>query len=434
MKKIGTLLLCTVLLLSLTACSIGDVAYYQGMRQLKQGNYAKAYEHLRASTSATAAEVLENFAFVPLTHTYRDANQRSELAYTYTDEGYPIKVETSLTWKNGTTAVRTQTLVYEGAVKKEHRWHSTDDYGTASSVHTYNEQGKPVYEAFYSDGTLFAEHHYVYDAAGRQLSYKETGEESDSIESTYDKQGRLLTENVVGQGIIYNSTFVYAEDGSYVKNTAADSGDEQWRTQINYDAAGRVIRSHEIPVGAADADETRLEEHRYDGAGNEVYRYTKWGTTVRTTTSKYNEQNLLTYEKTLNGDGTIFSVVKYTYNEDGKVLTRDYSNTGITWRKDTYTYVEGKLVKEHHTDPEIGVTRTVIYTYNEDGTLKMAEEQGSEGSVYSSYGYDEWGNRTQSLIQSGLEETTATATWELHYYPDGVPEDVTQWINDMMMG
>lgn len=438
MRKWLSALMCAVLLLSLSACSIGDVAYYRGMWHLRQGDYTAAYEWLRTATTPAAAEQLDRFAFVPLTHTLISPYSNRTTTYTYDEAGYPATVETV---QGKTTYLHT--YVYVNGVQREHR--TTEVYGngnTAFSRHTYTEQGEPLYRAYYESDVLQSEEQYVYDGQGNLLKRTESsaaiGEGYYNCEEyTYDRQGRTLTASTVYKDTYEQSerksTYVYAEDGSYVKHTHSDNGDGKWRSQSNFDAEGRLVRSYETLMGEVGDDKTRLFECRYDAAGNEVYRYSKWYDTVETTTAEYNKRNQLVYRKTLDEDGNIREIVKCTYNDAGDILTRAYTNTGFSWYKDSYTYdAEGKLLTERHTGADMSYTRTATYTYNEDGTLKMSEEQDSYGAIYNAYGYDEWGNRVQSLSQYDRQETKAFATWELHYYPDGVPEDVEDVINDLV--
>ena len=204
----------------------------------------------------------------------------------------------------------------------------------------------------------------------------------------------------------------------------------KWRNQVNFDAQGRVIRETQTLVGATAP--TRVFEYRYDAAGNTVYEYSKWGNSVETTTSEYDAAGNLVYSKTLNQDGRATNIVKQTYNEAGQILSKETTSTGLTWDKTTYTYDEnGRLVNEYISRPNAMVGRDITYTYNEDGTLKFLEETGTYGTVYNAYGYDAWGNRIQSLAQRERQETRATATWELHYYPKGVPENVKEFVKAM---
>ena len=427
MRKWLAALMSMVLLLSLCSCGIGDVTYYRGMWYLLQGEYTAAYECLRVSTVPAAAETLEKLVFVPLTYTYKSPDTQRDVTLTYNEAGYLTKVDT--VYANSS---RSETYVYEGNVLKEYVCTEVYNGITDTSRRTFNEQGKPLYTAYYYGDNLYEELYYVYDAKGNLLKHTDSGESfSNWEEYTYDEEGRTLTENSEYQGVTHTSTFTYAEDGSYVKNTQNDSGDEQWRTQTHYDPQGRVVRTRTTYAGdtAYDAD---LAEYSYDAAGNEIYRYRKWGDNVESSTAEYNEHNQLVYRKTLDEDGQTIALIRKTYNAAGQILTAGYSDNGIIWRKETYTYdEEGKLLNEHLTDPDLLVNREITYTYNANGTLKFAEQQGSSGWMRTAYGYDEWGNRIQSLTQWERNELSATATWQLHYYPDGVPEDITDFIEGM---
>lgn len=430
MRKCLSLLLCAVMLVCLSSCGM-DWTYCRGMNYLSKGEYAAAYETLQAATHPNAAKELEKFIYVPVTHTYNAPKRNQITTFTYDEIGYPTKIETVM---DGNTHVETYT--YEDKVMREHRITSTyTDGDVFSSVTTFTKWGEEQDYAYYHNGTKIAGRHTTYDKDRRMVKFEEQNDDySQWEEYTYDAKGRKLTWEGSHQGIDFVAVFSYAEDGTYVETREDDYGEEKWRTQINYDKADRIVRSHSVLVGSAGTDATRLDEYTYDKAGNEIYHYSKWGTTVETTTSEYDEDNNLLSAKTLNQDGEVTGWVRYTYNEAEDVLTREYTDDGISWRKDTYTYdEEGRLLSEYYTDPETGAVRDATYTYNEDGTLKMSEERGSYGSVLTAYGYDELGNRVQSLSQQGLSEISATATYQWFYYPNGVPEvlataiDALEW-------
>ena len=430
MKKCLSMVLCVAMVLSLSACGM-DWTYCRGMNYISKGEYAAAYETLHAATHPNAAKELEKFIYVPVTHTYNAPKRNQITTFTYDEMGYPTKIETVM---DGNTHVETYT--YEEKVLREHRITSTyTDGDVFSSVTTFTEWGKEQDYAYYHNDQQIAERHTVYDKNRRVLKFTEKGDDYHNWEeNTYDDKGRKLTREGAHQGIEFVAVFSYAEDGTYVENREDDYGEEKWRTQISYDKADRIVRSHSVLVGSAGTDDTRLDEYTYDKAGNEIYHYSKWRTTVETTTAEYDKNNNLVYKKTLNEAGETKDLVRYTYNEDGDILTREYSSDGLAWRKDTYTYDDqGNLLNEYHTDSATGEVREVKYTYNEDGTLKMSEETGRNGSVYNAYGYDERGNRVQSLSQQGLGEISATATYQWFYYPHGVPEvlataiDALEW-------
>lgn len=418
------------MLVCLSSCGM-DWTYCRGMNYLSKGEYAAAYETLQAAAHPNAAKELEKFIYVPGTHTYNAPKRNQITTFTYDEIGYPTKIETVM---DGNTHV--DTYVYEDKVVREHRITSTYTDGTTYlSVYTYTEWGAEQDFAYYHNGTKIAGRHTTYDEDRRMVKFEEQNDDySQWEEYTYDAKGRKLTWEGSHQGIDFVAVFSYAEDGTYVETREDDYGEEKWRTQISYDRADRIVRSHSVLVGSAGTDDTRLDEYTYDKAGNEVSHYSKWGTTVTTTTSEYDEDNNLLSAKTLTEDGKVTAWQRYTYNEEGDILTYEYTSDGVSWRKDAYTYdEEGRLLSEYYTDPETGAVRDATYTYNEDGTLKTSEERGSYGSVLTAYSYDELGNRVQSLSQQGLGEISATATYQRFYYPHGVPEvlataiDALEW-------
>lgn len=436
MRKWLAAMLCVVLLLSMSACSVGDAAYYHGMQQLKYGNYAKAYAYFRDSDAPHAAAELEKFAFAPLTYARVTDDIRDEYVYTYDAQGRPATTTRTRTWAEGDQQIDMEEYGYVGIQKRTYRKTTHLNHSTAETVQTYDDQGNLTYSYYRSSFGEVSETFYAYDHWGNPLSEYDNGWNGESIyrmKSTYDDRGRLLTYSRNRNDVFTTEGYrIYNEDGSCVEHEEYTEPGEKGRRQINYDREGRVTREVHIPEGGDAVSPARLLEYRYDAAGNQVYAYSKWNDSVETTTSEYDAAGHLIYSKTLNQDGRAIDIVKQTYNEAGQIVSKETSTTGLTWNKTIYTYDEnGRLVNEYISQPNAMVGRDITYTYNEDGTLKFLEETGTYGTVYNAYGYDEWGNRTQSLAQRERQETTATATWELHYYPNGVPEEVANFAKAM---
>ena len=423
MKKCLSMVLCVAMVLSLSACGM-DWTYCRGMNYISKGEYAAAYETLHAATHPNAAKELEKFIYVPLTHTYTSSAGDQTTTFTYDEMGYPTKIETVV---GGNTHVAT--YVYEDTVLRESRITVTyADGDIYSSVYTYTEWGAEQDYVDYHNDSMIAERHTVYDKNRRVVKFEEKGADCYNwVENTYSEKGRKLTATGSQDGVAFTSAYTYAEDGTYVETRVETEVDKKWNTQVDYDKSGREIRRYSVLEGATD---TRLDEYTYDKAGNEVTHYHKWGATEETTTTEYNKQNKVLSAKTVAQDGTVKEWVRYTYDEDGRVLTCERTEDGTTWQKDAYTYDdEGNTLSEYYTDPETGVVRDITYTYNEDGTLKTSEDRGALGSVVTTYGYDEQGNRVQSQSQDG--QTGATATYQWFYYPYGVPQALAKAIADL---
>ena len=446
MRKWLCLLLCATLLLPLTACN-GDEGYFMGMRELRAGNYAAAYAHFRASTDTRAPGMLRKFAFVPLTYDQTGANTNYSVVYTYDAAGYPVKRVETVVNKDGTQHVNTTEYRYTDGVKRIENLITTSSYGHNRQV-VYNERGDITYNLFTNqDNTMREETYYVYNERGdllrsdQEYEYNNEGTLYDRSEYTYDDKGRILSmvrHETLYVGSTVTETYTYAADGSYVKNekrdTAGSGAQDGYEHQIHYDAKGRVTRWLYVNYNGGERSEM-LDEFRYDEKGNKTYSYHKAGDTVITGSYVYDEEGRLLEMKELDNTGAVKGWEQYTYDEKGNTLTENTSTDGILWTEVTYTYdEEGRLAAKNTTDGN-NEWEKITYTYNADGTLKTEESVGAEGTEVVAYGYDEWGNRLTCLRQenqtaTGRRETHTTLTRELHYYPNGVPEDITLWLSD----
>jgi len=434
MKKMGLVLLCVALLLSMTACT-GDVGYSRGMRLLREGDVAGAYEQFCASTDTRSPRVLQKFVWVPLTHTFTDPNGRLESVYTYNEAGYLAKKVETYTRADGSVSVLTDEYEYDGTVKKVHRHTDRSADGTYTSLATFDEKGNTLYFADWNDGVLFTETNFVYDQRGNLLQCKGTGEGYHRyLTYTYDEKGRPLTyHNEHTTGMVYDGRYVYAEDGSYVMYEDIDNGEGVRTLQTDYDAEGRILREAATKEDGTAGD---LTEYRYDEKGNQIYmqKHNDYLDTTEITTYQYDEEDRLLEEKSTDKAGKITHVYKYTYTEDGQKLTCDTSDDGVTWVRSEWSYDEaGRLIRSAEKWPD-NTWSTMVYTLNEDGTVKTVEATGSAGQVTKAYVYDQWGNCTSSRVQKqapGVEEASATATWELHYFADGVPEELRNEIMNL---
>lgn len=449
MRKWLCLLLCVALLLPLTACN-GDEGYFMGMRELRAGNYAAAYAHFRASTDTRAPGMLRKFAFVPLTYDQTGKNTDYHTVYTYDEAGYPLQMVQTVTPSGDTERITTTDYTYTDGVKRVEQTRASSLYAE-NTMKVYDSKGNLTYSrAADSDGTVVEETFCVYDGRGKLLlsdmkyysRFEGIGSELyDRSEYTYDEKGRILSmvrhENLyVGSTI--TETYTYAEDGSYVKNEKRDAAgpgaQDGYEHQIHYDAKGRVTRWLYVNYNGDERSEM-LDEFRYDDKGNKTYSYHRVGDTAITGSYVYDEEGHLLEMKELDNTGAVKGWEQYTYDEKGNTLTENTSTDGILWTKVTYTYDEdGRLAAKNTTDGNNGWEK-ITYTYNGDGTLQTEETVGSDGTVVVAYGYDEWGNRLtclrqEDLVTTGRRETNTTLTRELHYYPNGVPEDITLWLSD----
>lgn len=463
MKKWLSICVSVVLLLSLTACGGGlacdplplpeDADYRYGMEQLELGNLAKAYGYFKASTDPKAAEVLEKFAFVPTTVTYKESRNSADYTdtFTYDERGNLLedKSQGKTNWYTKKDSLSTYTYDEDNRLLS-HTYHHPD-YGY-KETYTYDEDGNRLSYYYYdSDGTLTDRTVCTYDERGNLLTKEEYADVDDdyrrSTVCSYDEQDRLTTRTeTYGDGEPRVYTYAYAADGSYQYSYtyARELNNEMvpMTTICYYDSEDRSLG---YKVVTDDGTVCEQEEIRLNENGDETYRrmlynlgegYDGESVTVYT----YNEMGkMLTRQAT--EDGEITSATTYTYDEMGNPLTYDYFSGSTSWGRKTYTYDEqGHLL----TRQEMGQWGWTEYTlsYDEKGNCIKEEKNGHESDSTSEYTYDEWGNRIGCTYygtdnDGGAQAINVTAAWELQYYPDGVPHEVyivTITTNDRLNG
>ena len=437
MKKVLSLCLAVLLLLSLTACGKTDLLeeanYRYGMEQLGLGNFAKAYDYFRDSTDPRAAEMLEKFVFVPTTVTRTDSKGRDAVyTYTYDERGNLLsranKGDYSWTVKSDSET----TYTYDEHNRKLTYTYLSEGETQTVETYVYDNKGNVLTQTEHDvDGVLVARIDSTYDEQGNLLTRhrwfsEERTNSSDYEIFTYDEQKRLLTRtHIDSDGEENVRTYVYEADGSYRYIYDWDDFDGNYYTSTYwYDTEDRIVKHELLNKITNEIDESY--ETRYDEKGNEVYHRSVYNGKESITNSTYNEQGkLLTSETT--EDGELYAMSVYTYNEAGKPLTYERMY-GVDWDRITYTYDEqNRLVTEKSTGNTGWSNYT--YTYDEAGNRIKEELDGVDTDYVCEYTYDAYGNiltsnYTKDSTYSGLTMEQNAAQWELRYYPEGYSEEV----------
>ena len=429
MKKVLSLTLSILLLLSLTACSGGDKedCYPPPPTDIEQ-----TYLELKESDDPAAAEELKKYVFVPVRFCTETDRMSYEDVYTYDEKGYLIK-DVNTRVESSVTTVSVIEYAYDRNFLRESRVYiDQDDY---SSVITYDKRGNVLSKVTWKKGKIDTITRNTYNQQGKPLELKEEGGDYPSQHVySYDTAGRILTHYYELPTYTCNITYTYAEDGSYVENETylrsdTDSGET---VEYHYDSEGRIISKER---SLSDGIVTEREEYAYDDKGNKVtYRWIQYDE-VRVTDYEYNDAGLLIKEETRYAEkDEPEEIVKYTYTEDGKQTLREYTWDGTKWGKEEHVYDEqGRLIHVMHKDPWGDLSDETKYSFNEDGTLKSLMKYENSEQTVSTYEYDEWGNcirRDEQNIDSATTDIdTDTARWQLVYCPDGVPKDVQELID-----
>ena len=445
MKKVLSLCLAALLLLSLTACGKTDLLeeanYRYGMEQLGLGNFAKAYDYFRDSTDPRAAEMLEKFVFVPTTVTRTDSKGRDAVyTYTYDEQGNLLSRTTkgNLNWTAETDFATTYT--YDAQNHRLSYTYYSEGKVQMAMAYTYDADGHMLTQTEHdADGVLVFRADCTYDDHGNLLTLcKWSPEERETSNSetvyTYDDQDRILTrtETYEGEGsTVY--TYIYEEDGTYRYFYDYPNHDGVVYTHTFwYDAEDRIVKHEELNKETGQVDEDY--ETRYDERGNEVYhRSVSYGEeTIRTTTYNEQGQELVCEHKK---DGETYSMFSYTYNEAGKPLTHEYFYGDESWARIAYTYDEqNRLLTEKQTH-DYG-WKNLTYIYDAAGNLVKVEQKGSDEDYVCECTRDAYGNiltytYTKEDSDGGLYVEQNTAQWTVQYYPDGTPDDVKYILADV---
>lgn len=466
MKKWLCLCLCVLLLFSLTACgktppvktddppvsALVDEKYEEGMAKLAAGEWTEAYTLLKAATDPRAAEELEKFVFVPTETTYKESLNSADYTTTYTYDEQGNLLEDKAWGKTNWYTKKDVCINYtydknNRALSYTYR-HSDYNY---KETYTYDENGNRLSFCLYdADGVLYNRIVYTYDERGNMLTQEEyDGRDATFVSSTvytYDDQDRLLTCTATdydGEVTVY--TYTYDEDGnyhySYVYYTEDAWGEMVPVTYTVYFDGEERSLGYKVTTESGAVREQK--EIRYDENGDNIYQRMlyNWGESYDSdsvTILTYNEPGkLLTSETTENGE--ITSATTYTYDEHGNQLTYDYYGGSSSWGRRVRTYDEQGNMLTHQEMGPWGWTKYTL-SYDEQGNCIKEEKNGHDADGTSDYTYDEWGNRIGyryygTNSEGGERAQMNTAAWELHYYPDGIPQpvqDVITEANDLL--
>ena len=261
------------------------------------------------------------------------------------------------------------------------------DYG-ATTNYTYNEKGQLIYIESVNAEKVKTTTAYTYDEAGNRVTQEWNCDgETTKYELTYDSQHRCLTKKQINaNGDTFLTTYRYDVDGNKTYERI-DYPDDTWYEQnFLYITKDKPLREWGSDSNGGNYESTYV----YDEAGL-LQKYTVAG---EEHTYAYDEKGQLIQEN--NPDGT---VITYTYDEAGNRVTEKHAVA------DGNEYI-------------------TTHTYDESGRLLSAE---NNHGGWRKFTYDENGNKRTEAVGGDTEKDYSWEyEWELHYYPDGVPEEVEE--------
>ncbi len=253
---------------------------------------------------------------------------------------------------------------------------SVDNYTDGEVIeinYTYNEynhvlsETKITTKGDYTDEST-TEYRYEYDGSNivKKTTVKPNKTEI-AEEYEYNKNGDV-TKKIEFDGYEYTSIatdYVYSENGAVVKKTETK---DRWSINpmsVEYDKYGNILKK------LGDDGDGYTYEYEYDSKGRVI---------SKTTNEIYN------------GKAKTLSTVKYSYDNNGNLVSEKYSHGAET----TYEYDEkGNLITEYDSYNQ----EKKSYTYNEKGDMISEKHYNSENElVYNKQidlKYDVSGNVTE---------------------------------------
>lgn len=264
----------------------------------------------------------------------------------------------------------------------------------------------------------------TYDWAGKVLT--STDPNNHTTACAYDKQENLIKTTDALNGVQY---FVYDRAGHKTAEVSpsnfAENTDltDMSRTEYDYDAMGRVLLVTQVYY---DSDSSSWKTfvskaYTYDANGNVTYEQdalgyqNNYGTAneydnanrlIKTTTPAAQQAGLdHTMLFTYDGLGRVLTqtdannaVTSFTYNDDGKVLTKAVG--GITIQTNTYD-LKGNVLSS--TD---GNGNTTAYAYNNLNQIRSVAlpGDGNVGSLTTTYKYTKLGQLAESVNSLGKQQ------------------------------
>ncbi len=260
------------------------------------------------------------------------------------------------------------------------------------------------------NGTVISSYSYTYDAAGNQLTKKDskgittytydkdnrlstvTEPEGKKTSYTYDAAGNRKSEDIIVSAATSSAIYVYDKCNRLVTKVASDGTD----TRFLYDQNGNLISKSIGKVDTIDANELSqkmlsefdliINKGEISGTGTDllaIYSYdnynrlTKLKTANKTTTYKYNAQGYRVEKKTNS------KTTKYLYEYDKVVLETDENNNQTAFQ------VYGTNLLYRSAKGDTGSTQSYYYLYNAHGDVTSLLDPS--GNIVS-YDYDAFGN------------------------------------------
>ncbi len=297
MKRITTLFLTGLLLLSLIACGAKGAwqeQYDLGMRYLNEGNYQEA---VIAFEAAIEIDPKRPEAYLGAAEAYIAADN-IDAAIAILEKGYAATNDDTL--KNRLDEIKSGTF--------------NDYWGRAKRQSSYDESGALVWY-----------HLYTYDAQGRTASvtsYDAAGSQTNHVDYEYDENGNTLVSSgyvtasdTMPDGTLIRIEKTYNAEGLVTKETNIYSDGSMSYTTYQYDQNGYCIREDMYEEDGLSS--YFICENNEDGDCIKRVEYDADGENLGYDTFSYNDAGRITEQCSYSNDGNLYWRSVFYYDADG---------------------------------------------------------------------------------------------------------------------
>ena len=295
--------------------------------------------------------------------------------------------------ENGTTTLYEYSITYEetheweGNVIPQGRWTEIEK--------TYDDKGNPL-----CDRQWMGCHPDVWELPNESFgrytlwTYDDKGNLLSEEEYTYtDEKDREGSSTLVNTVKAY--TYVYGAEGKATERTQTAGKGKGTKTVYTYDDLGRVYTAESRNEDGSWTRDYYVYRNDEDSGFSLVWEYDN-----------------------LNG-----SYRKFTFDENGDVIFEEQAEDGEVTKKEYTRNAEGKMLSQKITYPD-GTYWSVAHTYDENGRQRSKETVEPDGT---------WEKETYNaagclLTMESHYGVVSTFTWELRYYPDEMPEQMSSRI------
>ena len=272
-------------------------------------------------------KVTEQSGTFEYTYTY---DARGDLVSEISSTPYQpyCKTEYSYTYNKKGALLQSVSTSYNNTGRQTHR-----------EIKTFDKKGRLLLQEQYSsqNSTSVEKCQWVYDLKGNLLVEEHNCSLSKKTEWVYDRKGRCLTESTYREGALFN------------------------RKLYTYDKRGRLLETQDdYEVTATEKRKYYRTEYTCDRKGNTLSQKTyysfngNWEVFHDHFTCSYDRKGNLLEEKKLTKEGDFITGTAYTYDKSGNMRSKTY-----------------KASKDH----------TQISTYDEQGNLISYEWSHSNGTA-----------------------------------------------------